>query len=233
MDDPRTPRRDDDDNRRPAKNEQRSKRKPLSPAVQLSKKMSWVLRHKCFEMGLTMTPDGYVAVHELLALELFRDVSVEEIRTVVANNDKQRFKLEQRQEDLFIRANQGHSIAVDANRLLTRLTPEALSALPIVIHGTSTQAWESIQTQGLSRMGRTHIHFATGLPKDEGVISGMRRQCPVHIYIDTNKCAEDGILFYRSENNVILTAGVEEKGTLPTAYFAKVTDRAGNVITMI
>jgi uncharacterized protein (UPF0248 family) len=88
-----------------------SKRKPELPAVQLSKKMCKVLRHKCVEMGLTVTPHGYIAVNDLLALDRFRDVSVEEICAVVANNDKQRFKLEQRHDDLYIRANQGHSIA--------------------------------------------------------------------------------------------------------------------------
>jgi 2'-phosphotransferase len=235
---------------KPAKSQQqqqqqhRSKRKPaaVSPTVRLSKKLSLVLRHKGVEMGLTMTPDGYVRVRELLALDMFRNVSVEEIRAVVTNCEKQRFKLleQQRGDDdddeddqLYIRANQGHSVAgvLDADQLLTRLTPEALAALPVVLHGTSTKAWTNfIQAQGLSRMGRTHIHFATGLPQDDGVISGMRKHCQVHIYLNTRKCAEDGILFYRSENNVILTAGVEEKGILPTAYFAKVTDGAGSVI---
>ena len=33
-------------------------------------------------------------------------------------------------------------------------------------------------------MSRNHIHFATGLPQDGNVISGMRSNCEIVIYID-------------------------------------------------
>ena len=36
-------------------------------------------------------------------------------------------------------------------------------------------------------MNRTHIHFAPGLPKESGVISGMRASAQVYIYIDMEK----------------------------------------------
>ena len=41
--------------------------------------------------------------------------------------------------------------------------------------------------QGLSKMNRTHIHFASGLPQDQQVLSGMRGDCEVYIYIDLAK----------------------------------------------
>ncbi|CAN0056248.1 unnamed protein product, partial [Sphacelaria rigidula] len=53
-------------------------------------------------------------------------------------------------------------------------------------------------------MNRTHIHFATGLPGDNGVISGMRAGCKVLIYVDVAAAMADGIRFFRSTNNVIL-----------------------------
>lgn len=206
------------------------KRTKLSPSVRLSKKLSAILRHKAVSLGLAMTPDGYVAVPDLLQLDIFRGTNVDTLREIVTNCEKQRFKLKEDESGvLYIRANQGHSVAIlDADQLLTRLETDTLASMPTVIHGTTQQAWETIRKEGLSRMGRTHIHFATGLPKDDGVISGMRKSCQVHIYIDTKKCAEDGILFYRSDNNVILTAGVDEKGILPPTYFQKATDNRGN-----
>ena len=43
---------------------------------------------------------------------------------------------------------------------------------PVVVHGTYFKCWEAIKCQGLSRMGRTHIHFVPGEPGQDGVISG-------------------------------------------------------------
>ena len=32
---------------------------------------------------------------------------------------------------------------------------------------------DSILSSGLKRMGRNHVHFAIGLPREDGVISGI------------------------------------------------------------
>ena len=40
------------------------------------------------------------------------------------------------------------------------------------VHGTYLRNWSSIQRQGISRMNRTHVHLAPGLPGEDGVISG-------------------------------------------------------------
>lgn len=42
-----------------------------------------------------------------------------------------------------------------------------------------------IAEKGLSKMNRNHIHMAVGLPGADGVISGMRNSCNLHIHIDT------------------------------------------------
>ncbi len=54
-------------------------------------------------------------------------------------------------------------------------------------------------------MSRNHIHFAPGMPKQNGVISGMRTSCEIYITIDLFGAIKDGIIFYVSTNNVILT----------------------------
>ena len=132
---------------------------------------------------------------------------------------------------LCIRANQGHTITtVDPELLLERLSPDELQSIPVIVHGTYRDAWQSIQQQGLNRMKRTHIHFASGLPKEDGVISGMRKSCQVYIYVDAAKCACDGVVFYRSDNGVLLTAGVNNEGTLPLLYFRRVTDNSGTTL---
>jgi 2'-phosphotransferase len=202
-----------------------------------------------------MTPDGYVPVKDILAHPHFHVYSFQDIEEVVRTNDKQRFKLEEKpainfysshgrdasasakkNDDgdnmmmvLCIRANQGHSIkVVDPDVLLHRLEPTELLKIPTILHGTYMDAWKSIQNQGLKRMSRNHIHFATGLPKENGVISGIRKTCQVYIYINAKKCAEDGIVFYKSDNGVLLTAGPNDEGTLSSDYFLRVTDSLGN-----
>lgn len=72
-------------------------------------------------------------------------------------------------------------------------------------------------------MLRQHIHLAKGTLDDRAVISGMRRNTQVHVYIVLEKALVDGIKFYESENGVILTAG-NEKGYLEPKYFSKIVN---------
>jgi 2'-phosphotransferase len=198
-----------------------------------------------------MSSDGYVPIQGLLESghPRFKGVTLEDIQRVVAENDKQRFRICTKQvvvcegkpgtrqkytilmddsivgqEMLCVRANQGHSISteISSDELLQRLNPEELASIDVIVHGTTLDAWEQhIRQQGLCRMKRNHIHFATGLPGDcSSVISGMRSSSQVYVYVDSRQCAADGIIFYKSDNSVLLTAGMD--GYLPPRYFKKV-----------
>ena len=79
-----------------------------------------------------------------------------------------------------IRANQGHTIK-DVEPELTKL--QEPFQIENVVHGTYEKNWDLIQKKGLSRMKRNHIHFAKGLPDQQGVISGMRQDCNLLIYV--------------------------------------------------
>jgi 2'-phosphotransferase len=136
---------------------------------------------------------------------------------------------------LCIRANQGHSIKnqIDSNLLLTALSKEELQVMPTIVHGTYYQPYESIQKQGLKCMNRTHIHCASGLPnQDASVISGMRQSSQILIYIHASKCANDGIPFFKSENGVLMTPGVDHQGILPVKYFSHVVEAATGKILL-
>ncbi|CAH3043328.1 unnamed protein product, partial [Pocillopora meandrina] len=187
--------------------------------IQLSKALSYILRHGASKEGLQMS-EGFVFVDELLKLRQFKRYSENEIRKVVDENDKKRFalRLDPVTNRLQIRANQGHTIEVDDLELNPITDP---SDAPVVLHGTYRECWELIKAQGLSRMSRNHIHFAPGEPGEEGVISGMRSSCEILVFIDLRKALSDGFKFYRSANNVILCPG-NEQGFLPPQYFEKV-----------
>jgi len=210
------------------------RRRPSNRHVKTSKALSWVLRHGAPTMGLDMGTDGYVPLDQLLqnSHPRLRDLTEESIREVVATNDKQRFSLRQRDGGFwYIRANQGHSIdSIDPYQLLTPINPEDLGSIT-VIHGTYSEPWSRhISTEGLSKMGRTHIHFAKGMPSEQGVISGMRKSCDIYIHVDGAKCAKNGVEFFESSNGVILTAGVDNKGILPPLYFSCVVARSGEIL---
>lgn len=143
--------------------------------------------------------------------------------------------------DYLIRANQGHSIKVDTDGLLVPITKEAANIPETVIHGTDERAWTLIlKSGGLRRMGRNHIHFASGLPagfksleastgsaeekESAPVISGMRKNSSILVYIDIHAALAADIKFFISENGVILTEGNKE-GFLPYDFFKRVESR--------
>jgi len=140
---------------------------------------------------------------------------------------------------LWVRCNQGHSIDVPDLALATitaqDLQPSVAAgsadlytpAYPV--HGTTVEAWNDIRCSGLCRMGRAHVHFAVGLPGDSGVISGMRKSCRVHIYVDALAILGAGIPLYRSANGVILCPGAGSRGMIDRKFFHQVTIDGQNI----
>eukprot|EP00941_MAST-03F_sp_MAST-3F-sp1_P005370 g5370.t1 len=198
--------------------------------MKLSRKLTKLLRHNAVRRGLKVREDGYVHLTDIQKLDGMQAATEDVIREIVAEDNKQRFglreenvgeKKESKEEkfELLIRANQGHTMrCVKESALLTPITDS--SAVPCCIHGTNSNAWKIIKSSGLSRMKRNHIHMAAGEPGTNGVISGMRRSCDVIIHIDVDAAMKDGISFYLSENNVILSPG-----PIPPQFFSKVIHR--------
>ncbi|KAJ1952526.1 tRNA 2'-phosphotransferase [Dipsacomyces acuminosporus] len=193
-----------------------------SPEVKLSKFLSYVLRHGATKEGLELREDGSILLSELMKHRKLQSTTFAQIRHVVDTNDKKRYTLFQEANEWYIRATQGHSIKI-REPPLAKLTKETMPKE--IIHGTSKSKIQLIQETGLSRMDRTHIHFATGLANDEKVISGMRKNSSAFIYIDIEKALSDGIEFFISENGVVLSNGLDGSGIIPAKYFAKVVLR--------
>ncbi|ELR06423.1 hypothetical protein GMDG_02139 [Pseudogymnoascus destructans 20631-21] len=178
--------------------------------VQVSKALSKLLRHDAVKAGLELDEEGFAGVGEALQWPRLKSLKVTfaDILTAVTDNSKQRFALKLNPRlapspspdsttpsDWLIRANQGHSITIDSSALLTPITLEADNIPPVVVHGTYYAFYPSIVASGgLKKMSRNHIHFSTGLPEDrEGkVVSGMRNDAEVLIYVDVRKSLEEG-----------------------------------------
>ena len=193
------------------KGRQRDRHQNAGHDVKLSKLLSFTLRHGAVKQGITIAADGYVDVNELLLHEKFKSFTEQQVRDVVAQNDKQRFELAEDEETkkLKIRATQGHTMSHIGEKALD-LKPVNPDELPQAIHGTNGRVIEIIKKKGLSRMGRNHIHMAVDLPGKDGVISGMRQSCSWLVYVDIKEAHKDGLQFFRSKNNVILCSGNED-----------------------
>ena len=215
-----------ENNRSESRTDQSTHSKSKCRNQELSRKLTYYLRHNAVKAGLKIRSDGYVKVNDLLRLHYFQKkrVSFENIKYEVDTNDKKRFSMIQEKEEWFVRANQGHSMqCVNTEELLTIITWNDMDKFPVICHGTYVKYWDSIRKEGLNRMKRNHIHF---VPSDSfggsNVISGMRYSCQLLIYVNLKAALKDGIKFYVSDNNVILSSGIN--GVLPPQYFLKFGD---------
>jgi putative RNA 2'-phosphotransferase len=174
--------------------------------VTISKYLSKHLRHQPERLGLALLPGGWVEVDKLLAAASQNrfEISLSELQQVVATSDKQRFAFDDTGK--LIRANQGHSTAVDLQ--LPVQTPPA-----ILYHGTNVKVVDIILTAGLQKMSRHHVHLTTDLESAERV--GARRGKSFIFVVDAMSMANDGYHFYCTENKVWLVDNVPPKYLSP------------------
>ena len=194
--------------------------------TQLSMKLSGILRHGKDGFAPRIDGNGWLEITQLLEHSHFcqqHNVTQQQIEDIVANNDKQRYKISD--DGLRIKANQGHTIDI-VDTTLVPITLEDAAGYSAVVHGTYYKSLHPIRRDGLSKMRRTHIHLTASDRVDAsiGVISGFRGSTEVLIYVDMSAAIADGIAFFLSENNVILCSG-DAQGMLHPKYFSKIVDK--------
>jgi putative RNA 2'-phosphotransferase len=167
--------------------------------IRISKTIAKALRHKPESLGLKPTLSGWVAVDDLLHALKHKNMPVSraELEQVVAQNDKQRFSFDASGQN--IRANQGHSIAVDLGLI-------ALEPPELLYHGTTQSALPSILETGLARMNRHHVHLSKDTQTALRV--GSRHGKAVILQIAALEMHQQGIEFFCSDNGVWLTDAV-------------------------
>lgn len=163
--------------------------------VRISKYLSLHLRHAPERIGVTLEPGGWVAIDRLLDAARRHGFAIrrDELEEVVARNDKQRFAIDAATDR--IRAQQGHSVAVD-------LDLEPRDPPPTLYHGTVERALAAIRRDGLLKMRRHHVHLSPDVETATRV--GARRGTPVILAIDSGAMAAAGFRFFRSGNGVWL-----------------------------
>lgn len=165
----------------------------------VSKYLSYILRHKPETIGLTLDSEGWADVSELIECANRKGESLthELIEEAVETNSKKRFALNA--ERTQIRANQGHSVAID-------LGLEPVEPPVVLYHGTATRFIDSIREQGLIRGSRSHVHLSAD--QTTAVDVGRRHGKPTVLTVNSSEMHKQGYEFFLSDNGVWLTTAV-------------------------
>lgn len=106
-----------------------------------SKYISLILRHKPETIGITLDEHGWANVAELIeGVNRTHPLTMDVLEEIVSTDEKQRYSFNE--DKTLIRANQGHSVAVDVEL-------EAVKPPKYLYHGTGEKYVSSIDTQGL------------------------------------------------------------------------------------
>lgn len=164
---------------------------------EISKKLSYGLRHQPEALGIELDDQGWTDISILLDK---MSITREELEYVVEHNSKKRFAIDESNNR--IRANQGHSVAINLG-LVQKTPPDQL------YHGTTQKHYGQIATEGLKKMSRNHVHLSEDIETAKQV--GSRHGKPIILVIDCAQMLVDGIPFYQADNGVWLTeyVGVE------------------------
>jgi putative RNA 2'-phosphotransferase len=159
--------------------------------IKISKLLSFILRHDPGSHGIKLDEHGYANVEELIKKI---NISMDVLMRVVVENDKQRYAFNE--EETLIRANQGHSIAVDL-----QLSP--VEPPEILYHGTAARFLNSILIKGLIKGNRQYVHLSSDEKTAEKV--GQRHGRSVVLKVLSAEMHKKGLKFYLSKNKVWLT----------------------------
>lgn len=164
----------------------------------LSKRMSYALRHNPEQYALDMAEDGSV---ELLHFCQSLNMSQATVEHIVCYDNKQRFTIDGGR----VWANQGHSIAV--NTLLTPVLAGQDTTPSVLYHGTKAAFVDSIRHLGLVRKTRQYVHLSGDY--DTAITVGARRKGQtVILLVDVAELLAAGHTLWKSANGVYLTESV-------------------------
>lgn len=183
-----------------------------SKIIKLERYMSYLLRHHPEDLNLNMDNCGWVKLDELItklneSKKYSENITKDTIFEIVKTSNKKRFDTEEYNNNIYIRANQGHSIPVDLN--LNSICPP-----DILYHGTADKFSKSIDEKGILKMSRQYVHLSSDIETAKQV--GMRHGNCLIYKVYAGRMYREGYKFYLSKNNVWLTDYV------PNSYIKKI-----------
>lgn len=175
----------------------------MDTLVNLSRYISFILRHRPDTIGLSLDKHGYIDVQDLInginKNSVF-NIDLNILKFIVETDNKKRYSFSE--DSTKIRANQGHSVKVDLG--LKEVKPPS-----ILYHGTGEKYLESILKEGLKSKSRMYVHLSSDI--DTAISVGKRHGEPIVLGIDAERMYKDEYKFYLSENGIFLAESVPVK----------------------
>lgn len=171
--------------------------------TELSKFLSYVLRHQPEAIGLSLDEDGWAKIAALIICADKEGYRLDHklIRSLVANSEKKRFTLSE--DGLYIRAAQGHSTQQVNIKFQEKIPPAVL------FHGTASRFLVSIREQGLISKTRQYVHLSSD--EATAIQVGQRHGKPIVLKIKALHMCEQGFKFYQSDNGIWLSSAIPYK----------------------
>lgn len=167
---------------------------------ELSKEISYALRHAPWEYELEMDENGWVEVNQLLEAlnrnKKWKEVKLPDLVSMIEKSEKKRHEIANGK----IRAFYGHSIPM-------HICKEKQQPPSELFHGTARRFLENIKHYGLLPMSRQYVHLSVDV--DTAFQVGNRHDDkPVILKIDALKAWNNGIAFYHGNEKVWLADGI-------------------------
>ena len=178
--------------------------------TELSKEVSYALRHAPWEYHLEIDDDGWVSLEQLLnSLHCdirWRDISEKDLFLMIKESEKKRHEI----LDGKIRAFYGHSIPI-------KNTKEKKEPPKVLYHGTSKKALFLIMEKGILSQKRQYVHLSKDIETAKN--AGMRYDnMPCILKIDSEQAWKDGIAFYYGNEKIWLADEVPSKYITEVKY---------------
>lgn len=161
----------------------------------LSRFLALVLRHKPDSIGVTLDPSGFVEIDTLAtaiaAQPGWSGVTEGAVRTA-AQQDAKRYEI----DGTRVRARYGHSIPIETPGKPV-VPPEWL------YHGTSPEALETIQNEGLKPQGRQFVHLSA--TRQDALTIGKRHSPDaIVVTVLARQAHEAGVQFFQASPAIYL-----------------------------
>ena len=179
----------------------------MNKLEELSKEISYALRHAPWEYKLEMNEVGWVPVEQLLdslhRTEKWSSICEADLNEMIEKSEKKRHELAGGK----IRAFYGHSMPM-------KILKEDKMPPNVLYHGTARRFVESISKNGLLPQSRQYVHLSQDIETAEKV--GKRHDDkPCILIIDAKTAWNDGIKFYFGNEKVWLADAI------PSIYIRK------------
>lgn len=155
--------------------------------------LAYILRHNPSAVNISLDEYGWANVAKLIkgVCSTGRQLDLTTLENIVATDGKQRFAFND--DHSKIRANQGHSLSVDAQ--MAECRPPT-----VLYHGTAEKYLDGIKANGIEKRTRNYVHLSKDIVT--AVKVGSRHGNAVVLVINTQQMYLDGYKFLLSANGV-------------------------------